>query len=295
MAINDTQISASIIIPHYNDVVRLDRCLASLMANDLSEVEIVVVDNGSDQSLDEIRAKYENVRFVAEGEKGAAAARNRGVAETSGAYLYFIDADCVAADDWVETARRVRTDADMIGGRVDVFDETPPPRSGAEGFETVFAFNCQSYIEQKGFSVTANLITRRDVFEAVGPFKAGVSEDNDWCWRARDKGYSLIYVDALAVSHPSRSDWDALRRKWQRLTNESYLLFQKNRPGVLGRASWIGRACLMPLSAVVHIPKVLRSPRLQGAREYCATVATLFRLRLLRMFWMLRQALGLPV
>ena len=118
----------AIIIPHYNDVARLGRCLAALMENDLAGCEILVVDNGSTQSLAELRAAFPAVRFVTETERGAAAARNRGVAETTAPLLMFIDADCVAAPDWVSVGRAVAGKADLIGGRVEVFDETPPPR-----------------------------------------------------------------------------------------------------------------------------------------------------------------------
>jgi GT2 family glycosyltransferase len=165
----------AIIIPHYNDVARLGRCLAALMENDLADCEILVVDNGSTQSLAELQAAFPTVRFVTETERGAAAARNRGVAETTAPLLMFIDADCVAAPDWVSVGRAVAGKADLIGGRVEVFDETPPPRSGAEAFEAVFAFDFRQYIEVQGFSGTGNLITRREVFEDVGPFRGGVS------------------------------------------------------------------------------------------------------------------------
>ena len=214
---------ATVIIPHYNDIIRLERCLTSLTGGDLHGVDIVVVDNGSSQSLERLRDVFPRVRFLAEPEKGAAAARNHGVRETTAPVLLFIDADCVAAPDWLETARLVQPRADLIGGRVDVFDETPPPRSGAEAFEAVFAFNFRNYIEVQGFTGAGNMVTRRDVFEDVGGFVNGVSEDRDWSMRAVAKGYSLIYEDRLVVSHPSRSDWAALRHKWQRMTRELFV------------------------------------------------------------------------
>ena len=69
-------------------------------------------------------------------------------------------ADCVPATDWVATARKTAPAADLTGGRVDVFDETPPPRSGAEAFEAVFAFDFKSYIEKKGFYIFLEAETR---------------------------------------------------------------------------------------------------------------------------------------
>lgn len=288
-ATSDPAPAAVVIIPHYNDVARLERCLDSLRQNDCTGVEIVVVDNGSTQSLDGVRQAFPEVRFLVEPEKGAAAARNRGVAETSAPLLFFIDADCVAAPDWLATAHKVAPLADLIGGRVDVFDETPPPRSGAEGFETVFAFNFRNYIEVKGFTGAGNLITNRAVFDDVGGFRNGVSEDLEWSKRAVAMGYRLIYRDELVVSHPSRSDWAALKHKWRRMTKE---LFATNGTGARARLRWGLRALAMPVSALVHMPKVLTSPKLGGAGERLRAAATLVRLRLLRMSWMLRQVMG---
>ena len=279
---------AAIIIPHYNDTIRLLRCLGALVPKLSSDVEVVVVDNASTQSLDEVRATYPQLRIVTETAKGAAMARNRGVVETTAAALFFLDCDCVPAPDWLATALAVAGQADVVGGTITVFDETPAPRSGAEAFEAVFAFDNRDYVERKGFSVTANLLTRRDVFDATGPFVHGLSEDLDWCRRATAKGYRLVHEDRLRVGHPSRSDWAALSRKWRRVTDES---FGVNGRGPVRRLVWAARALMMPLSVLAHAPRVLCHPKLNGPGERCRALGTLARLRLTRMAWMLKQAI----
>jgi GT2 family glycosyltransferase len=277
----------AVIVPHYNDVVRLVRCLTALAPQLGPDVELVVVDNASTDSLDPAHAALPGVRIVTEPAKGAALARNRGVTETTAPVLAFLDSDCLPAADWLAMARLTgaRTDGDLFGGRIDVFDETPPPRSGAEAFEAVFAFDWRGYIEKKGFSVTANLVTRRDVFAATGPFIHGVSEDLDWCRRATARGFRLRAAPDLRVGHPSRQDWGALRKKWLRLTRESHQL-------EASQLRWALKALVMPLSALAHLPKVILSPRLSGPGEKLRGAATLIRLRLARMVWMLRQASG---
>ena len=135
----------------------------------------------------------------------------------------------------------------------------------------------------------------RAVFADVGPFRTVVSEDSDWSFRATAKGYRLIYEDGLRVSHPSRSDWAALRHKWHRLTCESFALQQTTRPGLSGRARWAIKALAMPISAFAHLPKLLLSPKLESFGERMRGTGTLFRLRFLRMIWMLRQAVGLDI
>ena len=297
----DPTAEAAIIIPHYNDVVRLARCLRALLPQIGPEEELVVIDNGSTQDLAPLRAEFPGLRLVVEPRKGAAEARNRGLAETTAPALFFLDCDCVPAPDWLACARRIAGQADVIGGRIEVFDEPVPGspntvslvtgRNGAQAFEAVFAFDNRAYVTRKGFSVTANLLTRRAVMQETGPFVAGLSEDLDWCHRARAKGFSLIYADDLRVGHPSRGDWDALARKWHRLTQESFAL---QPAGLVGRAIWGLRALAMPLSIPVHLPRLWRAPDLTPA-ERARGALTLTRLRLRRMVWMLAQALGRPI
>lgn len=283
-------ISAVIIIPHYNDTDRLGRCLSALSPQLTPHVQTIIVDNGSTQSLDPLRQAHPTVCFVNEPRKGAAMARNRGVAETTAPHLFFLDCDCVPGPDWVATALTVCDRADIVGGTITVFDETPGPRSGAEAFEAVFAFDNKAYIERKGFSVTANLLTTRAVFEATGPFRPGLSEDLDWCHRAVAKGFALVHDDRLRVTHPTRPDWIALRRKWLRLTDEAWGL---QNGGLAGRLRWGARAGLMPVSILAHTPRILLSRTLTGAGERRVAWTTLARLRLARCGWMLRQALSL--
>ncbi|SMX46466.1 glycosyltransferase family 2 protein [Actibacterium lipolyticum] len=279
---------SAVIIPHFNDHTRLKRCLDALLKGGLSSVEVLVVDNGSTPPIDTLSARFPTVRFVTEPTKGAAAARNRGVQESTAQNLFFLDADCVPAPDWLATAKQVVRPNAVIGGRVDVFDEGSGPRTGAQAFETVFAFAQKAYVEEKGFSVTANLLTTRDVFSDVGPFVVGVSEDFDWCQRATAKGYALTYADALAVSHPTRTDWAGLRKKWRRLTDESFGLIKGQK---LGRIKWAARALAMPVSIIAHIPKILTHRSLSTPQERYRAIATLARLRLLRAGWMLAQAI----
>lgn len=277
----------AVVIPHYNDLDRLIRCLEALMVQDLSDTEVIVADNASPVDMAPVAARFPGIRLVTQPEKGAAAARNKGVEDTQAEWVFFLDADCVPRPGWVEAAKRIAAGdtGTITGGRIEVFDETPAPRSGAEAFETVFAFDQESYVRDKGFSVTANLVTSRATFETTGPMIVGLSEDVEWCRRAVSKGHQLTYDAGLLVAHPTRQDWPALARKWRRMTEEGFGL---NGSSPLARVKWMGRAGLMPLSVLAHLPKVLGHPALSG-REKMAGVGMLARLRLARMIWMLRQ------
>ncbi len=275
----------AVIIPHYNDPDRLARCLTALVPQAGEDVEVVVADNGSTVDLSRVRDAFPSVRFVIEVESGAGPARNRGVAATTAPWLMFIDADCLPSNDWIAVGRRIAKEGTVIGGRVDVFHETPPPCSGAEAFEQVFAFRMQTYLTRDAFLGAGNLVTSRAVFEEVGGFRPAVSEDKEWSQRAHAAGFALAFDDNFAAGHPSRQDWPALRHKWRRLTREGFLL-----DGQGARVKWAVKALLMPASVLAHLPRVLQAKGLNGS-EKARAVSILLRIRCARMSWMLRQAM----
>lgn len=276
----------TVVIPHLNDHARLERCLAALCSQDLTGTHIVVADNGSNPPLDDLTMRFPQIEVVIEPKPGAAEARNRGALRAQSEGLAFLDADCVPDKNWVAQARlSVRPNA-VVGGDVLLFDETPPPRSGAEAFDTVFGFSQRYDITHRGYSVTASLVTTRTVFARTGPFVAGLSEDLDWCRRATAHGVELHFAPDMKVAHPTRSTWPALRRKWHRLTEEG---FATDAQGLQGRLLWMIKALLMPLSIPAHVPRIWRHSAL-GTTDKLRGIAVLARLRLLRMLWMLRQA-----
>ena len=278
----------AVIIPHLNDHARLRRCLQSLAGQVSARVEVVVADNGSAPGLGALAQEFPWARVVAQSKPGAGAARNAGVRASSAPGIAFLDCDCVAGPDWVATALDLSRHVGVFGGKVGLFDEAAGPgparRSGAQLFERVFAFHNEAYVRAKGFGVTANLVTRRTVFEAAGPFRTGLSEDVDWCKRAQRAGFDLHYAAALQVRHPTRSDWAALRRKWLRLVPEQFVEQDCRR----GRWAW--RAALTALSPLKDTLLVIRTNRLAGPVERGKCLATLYRLRLMRACWMGRQA-----
>jgi GT2 family glycosyltransferase len=277
----------AIIIPHYNDVTRLLRCLEALRPQLDEATEVVVVDNASTVELTPVHEAFPEVRVIVETQKGAGPARNRGVLETTAPWILFIDSDCLPAPDWLSVGREIAKQDHVIGGRVDVFHETPAPQSGAEAFETVFAFDMRSYLETRQFLGSGNLVISRDIFDKTGGFRPAVSEDVDWSQRAAATGFTLAYEDRFACGHPSRSDWAALRHKWRRLTSEAYQL----RVHTLGdKIKWAVRALAMLPSILAHVPRVMGHEGLT-VTEKLRAVGTLVRVRVMRLVWMFGQLL----
>ena len=96
------------------------------------------------------------------------------------------------ARDWLPTIlARFAADPGLqvLGGDIRMLTEVPGDPTQAEAYECVYAYRQRDYIERQGFSVTANLAFRREVFDRVGPFAGiAVAEDMDWGHRATAMG-----------------------------------------------------------------------------------------------------------
>jgi glycosyltransferase involved in cell wall biosynthesis len=96
----------SIIVPCFNAAPWLRDTLWSALKQTWTDREIIVVDDGSTDSSLAIAREFENeanrLRVVAQSNRGASAARNRGLAESRGDYIQFLDADDLLAPDKID-------------------------------------------------------------------------------------------------------------------------------------------------------------------------------------------------
>lgn len=92
----------SIIVPIYNVEKYIEKCILSLVNQDFSDYEIIVVNDGSpDESasiVNELKKKYPNILLFHKKNGGLSSARNFGLTKAKGEYVWFVD-----SDDWIES------------------------------------------------------------------------------------------------------------------------------------------------------------------------------------------------
>ncbi len=272
-------VAASIIVPHFDQCEMLARCLESLEAQTFAraDYEIIVVDNDTPGGVGEIASAFPHVVFLTEKSRGAACARNTAMAHAQGDVFAFIDADCVAAPDWLARGIEALNETEMAGGAVNVTVRNEQAMSPVEAFERVFAFHQRRYVEEKYFAVTANLFVRAEAARRIGAFVNGVSEDVDWCRRGRALGFHLAFNDKSIVSHPARRNWTELARKWDRMVAERWNGFGGRRP--FRQWAWAGLAVATALSVAPHMVRVFASAELSAWRDRIAATGVLARIR----------------
>ena len=84
----------TIIIPNYNNSKTIERCLNSILDQINETIEIIVIDDGStDDSLLVLDKYKKNIRIISQTNCGVGEARNRGIDEANGKYIWFVDAE----------------------------------------------------------------------------------------------------------------------------------------------------------------------------------------------------------
>ncbi|MDZ7736243.1 MAG: glycosyltransferase [Gammaproteobacteria bacterium] len=189
---------------------------------DPGRLEVIVVDNGSEQAtvtrIRKMQPQFNGrMRLIYEHSiRSSYAARNRGIEAASGTILAFTDADCVPDPGWVESGVKaiVESCADAVAGQVEMFVSGTYPNIWQE-YDMAKKFNQRANVEQSGYGGTGNLFVRRVVFGELGMFLETLQSGGDYEFGRRlvGAGKRLEYAHEAVVRHPARSSFMALLKK----------------------------------------------------------------------------------
>lgn len=230
----------SVVIISWNSLARLKTCLACIeeLLN-RSDVELVWVDNGSnDGSWKWMEEHYHGSRRIhLDRNYGVAYARNRGVEASSGRYVLFLDDDTEASPKSILAMRDYLLShpsagicgvalRDAQGNLQDSFKEYPG--LGVKICNVVSSLlgirkdtKAPSHVTEVDYLIGACQMIRREVFERIGLLDENIfygPEDADFCMRAREAGFGVMYLPNVSIIHhwrraTSRNLFSPLGRK----------------------------------------------------------------------------------
>ncbi len=239
----------SIVIASYRSEQTISDCLASLGTQCRAVgAEIIVVDSGDDSTAALVSERFPDVTLVREAARQyPGAARNIGVARSSGVVVGFVDADCTVAGDWV--ARVIDAHGDGVAG-VGGAIAPDSPRSALEWAAYFCSFSHWMPGTPAGAMAdipTCCLSLKRWAFDRYGPFRAqGYSSDTELNWKISGAGHRIEFDPRIRVTHAARPTFRAFARR----------LFER------GRAFARMRTSTKSLSQPVRLLFALLSPLL---------------------------------
>lgn len=216
----------SVIVPIYNTEKYLVECVESIRKQTYSNIEIILVDDGStDASIeicDEFAEKDSRVRVFHKENEGVAVARNFGIQQSNGQYVVIVDSDDVAVDKMIEVlyTQIKENDADIAVGNYYIDDES-------DG-------NFYYYITEADYCV-----------EVLSPQELIDRQAGAWKWNSTAfmlttfKLYKKVLFDDVSFTHGRRFDDEAsthrlfLRSKKTVFVNDNVYLYRRRSGSIM--------------------------------------------------------------
>lgn len=224
----------SAVVCTHNRCELLRQTLQSLMSQDypISDYEVIVVDNrstdgtrdvvynfmkkGGDGSSNLIEEDMAEVRYIFEEKIGLSNARNRGIAESRGDLIAFIDDDAIAERFWLSRLMEVyreEKDAACVGGRVIDVWKVSKPVWWHPDLNIVSKFDygsARAILKYPVFPIGTNISFRKDVLVNVGMFNINLGrsgsklsgyEEADVCVKIHKLNQRIYYEPKAIVYH----------------------------------------------------------------------------------------------
>ncbi|MGD0014479.1 MAG: glycosyltransferase family A protein [Bryobacteraceae bacterium] len=213
--------AVSVVVPLYNKRDAIRGCLGAVLRQTLPQFEVIVVDDGStDGGGDIVRQIADGrVRVVAQENRGASAARNRGIAESRGELVALLDADDEWEPDFLETMRHLAAVFPNAGIYAAGLRRLKSDGSSVEIFASLAADPglVEDYFgaPQEGLLFAPSCaVLRRSVLADIGGYPEGepVGEDLDLWVRVALK-YGIACTRRVLVTYHVDEEGDRGRRR----------------------------------------------------------------------------------
>ena len=208
----------SIIVPVYNSEKYIDRCLDSILNQTYKDLEIVLVNDGSnDQSLkilENYALRDTRIKVVNQENKGVAAARNTGLDNATGDYILYVDSDDWIENNMVERMVELSTNADIVfcGNDNAVSPESVKKITGI----TKEIWNkdklIYEFLRHKIMSgMLWNKLIKRSLTDGCrfNP-KTGYGEDAEFLWQVLQNTNSMSHLSYSEKKYSAISMWEKI-------------------------------------------------------------------------------------
>ena len=274
----------SVVTPAYNYARFLGDAFDSLVAQTLPEWEWLVVDDGSSddtqQVLAALAARDPRVRFFRQENRGPGAARNRGLQESRGRYLQFLDADDRLLPE--KLARHVRfleehPETGLVYSEVAYFRSEAPEqlmpslhgKLSRSIMQRVHGVDeARAKLDHYNIIMTPSALFRRSLLSAEVRFDetAPLGEDYDFWIRLAASGCRFDYLETGGPLAAIRSHSTSTSRSYETMTRGMIVVAKAFARSPLAER-WPGRRLPLIYQMMLGIDEADRGSRLAGARR----------------------------
>jgi GT2 family glycosyltransferase len=237
----------SVVVCSFNGSRTIGETLEHLTKLNYPDYEVIVVNDGSTDSTEEIARRYEDIHLITVPNGGLSRARNLGMNAAIGQIVAYIDDDAYPDPDWLRYLAHTFLSNDFagVGG-----PNLPPPEDGEIADCVAAAPGGPAHVlltdKVAEHIPGCNMAFRRDNLREIGGFDPRfrvAGDDVDVCWRLQARGWQLGFHPSAVVWHHRRP---SIRTYWkqQKGYGKAEALLKEKWPekyNAPGHLSWSGR------------------------------------------------------
>lgn len=224
----------SIVIPVRNAESTLQPCLEALASLRENNIEIIVVDDASDDLTPHIAEKFRYTVIRLDRQSGPAVARNRGARAARGDIILFIDSDVIISQKAVDHILEDFSSDSELAAVVGMLDKETPYKNISSQFYNLRKHYDYSLIDGNLSTLyTTASAVRKDIFHLVGGFNENYTtpsvEDTDLGKRLYKLGYKIKLDKNVRVVHLKHFGLESLLKSDYMRTNHHIKLLMRER------------------------------------------------------------------
>lgn len=194
----------SIIVPVYNVENYIQDCINSILKQDLKEIELILVNDGSTDNsgyiCDEFSKKDRRIKVIHKENGGQSSARNRGIEVAEGDFIGFVD-----SDDWIEKemyetlyAKAMESEADIVACNISQYTKDSSSHLywhdiKEQSYDKASAMK-ELYLNERLTFSPCNKIYKKELFVDIR-FKEGyILEDMEFAYRIMHLADKVYYI-----------------------------------------------------------------------------------------------------
>ena len=217
----------SVIIPIFNTQQYLNRCLMSILNQTYSNLDIILVDDGSTDSSIMIAKRFEKedsrVRLLKQSNRGASAARNAGLDVAQGDYIMFVD-----SDDWIDTNMVESLIADITLKHADIIiSKVPGDKYVLEDDKTIDNISAIGFVTKGAWWGPVGKLFKNSAIRSHRFPRATISEDYVFMVKVLSSTNTVFYKNQCfyhrEIRKGSLSRLAISERKFEEFDNVSYV------------------------------------------------------------------------
>jgi len=202
----------SVIIPVYNKEKYIKNTLKSVLRQDFTDYEIIIIDDGStDRSIEIIKElNLPDIQIIQQANQGVAVARNKGAEMATGKILSFLDADDLWLPNHLSEIKKLSENFKEAAFFATAYQIKY--QNGLKDFVYKFTPSYQLLSQYYQYSYrfplffTSNFAVKKDIFQQTGGFKTGIdAEDTEYFLRLGAQ-YALGYATKITMIHIHKAE-----------------------------------------------------------------------------------------